>query len=259
MKPSEVEYANMKAHDEHVKYWLTHQGSKITEKRMKLREYDYFSAFQKLYQHLSVFSGFSILDVGCGAGSEMDVYFLQKKAKIIGVDISREMIRCLHKKTLEEKLWVDCYGIVASARALPFKPESFQVAMTVQALHHCPEPQKVLREMTRVARQVAVYEPNKTSFFHRSFRFISKKLHRKFSVTAFDDALVEFNDVGFDHVEIVSLLGQTGYACSLGIVPNRVPLPRSLTNALILTEGLIQKVPIIKWQMGALLVLSMNH
>jgi len=89
-----------------------------------------------------------VLDVGCGTGI-LDYQLENNGFEVIGVDISREMLREALKRGCSKDM-------CASATALPFKSESFDLVISVVMLHHLAEAQVVyeaLKEMVRVTNK----------------------------------------------------------------------------------------------------------
>jgi SAM-dependent methyltransferase len=92
-----------------------------------------------------------LLDVGCGSG---DVPALVKdrlrgRLQAVGVDI-----KLLHLRAAP----ADLQGVVADVRALPFRPQSFDVVTASLFLHHfdAPELPTVLRGLFALARRALV-------------------------------------------------------------------------------------------------------
>jgi SAM-dependent methyltransferase len=89
-----------------------------------------------------------VLDVGCGTGLLFDrLAEALPDAGLFGIDLSAGMLRMARKKAS---------GRAALARAtaerLPFRSCSFDLALTVSALHYWWEPAAAVREMRRVLR-----------------------------------------------------------------------------------------------------------
>jgi ubiquinone/menaquinone biosynthesis C-methylase UbiE len=89
-----------------------------------------------------------ILDVGCGTGLIFDrLAEALPDAGLFGIDLSAGMLRMARGKAR---------GRAALARAtaerLPFRSSSFDLVLTVSALHYWQEPTAGLREMHRVLR-----------------------------------------------------------------------------------------------------------
>lgn len=104
-------------------------------------------------------SGGRILDVGCGTGA-LAGRLQAAGFSVTGIDPSQGMLDVL-ARTHE-----GVTGTRADGAALPFDEGSFDMAITVAALHHVADPaavQRTLAEMVRVVRpagQVVVWDHN---------------------------------------------------------------------------------------------------
>ena len=98
-------------------------------------------------QKLNTFSFCSILDIGCGTGELLSLISKREGVTLSGIDISPEMIRIAR-----EKLGKGSDIRLGDSEELPWKDNSFDVVMCIDAFHHYPHPQKALSEMHRVIR-----------------------------------------------------------------------------------------------------------
>lgn len=87
----------------------------------------------------------SVLDVGCGTGTLLEVLRDRGGVRLAGIDLSPEMIRVAREKLGES---VDLR--VGDAEALPWENGSFAVVTSTISFHHYPHPVQALREMRRV-------------------------------------------------------------------------------------------------------------
>lgn len=83
-----------------------------------------------------------VLDVGCGAGRNLQLYARLGSAH--GVDPSSRAVEFCRLRGLENVT-------VGTADALPFEPEQFGLVAATDVLEHVPEPGAALAEMARVA------------------------------------------------------------------------------------------------------------
>lgn len=91
-----------------------------------------------------------ILDVGSGNGI-FAARFAQSGAAVVGVDSSYPLLRQNPHRRL----------ICGDATTLPFPDASFDLVFEANVLHHVPDRELVVREMTRVSRgHVVLIEPN---------------------------------------------------------------------------------------------------
>jgi len=100
-----------------------------------------------LSENLEGFEGI-ILDVGCGTGEQI-LNLADKGFDVIGLDISKEMIRAAKRKADESKIPVSL--VIASADALPFKEGCISMLISMfGAYSHIPEYDRAFAEMHRV-------------------------------------------------------------------------------------------------------------
>lgn len=73
---------------------------------------------------------------------------------------------------LENLSFVDEIALVVYDGArLPFRNDSFDVALIITVLHHCPDPDAVLAEARRVARRIIVIEEIYENLFEKYFTY----------------------------------------------------------------------------------------
>lgn len=96
-----------------------------------------------------------VLDVGCGNGF-LTVPLARYFGEAVGVDSSEAML-AIHPGE---------HTVCASADALPFEDNSFDLVVASHLLHHLDAPcrERAVNEMGRVARRAVVcYEPNRNN------------------------------------------------------------------------------------------------
>jgi len=89
-----------------------------------------------------------LLDLGCRTASST-VAYAQRGAEVIGVDIDLDAIRIAQMRTREESVAADF--VLADARKLPFKRDSFDVCACIELLEHMPK-----------QKEEAIYEAYRT-------------------------------------------------------------------------------------------------
>lgn len=90
-----------------------------------------------------------VLDIGCGQGRFLEKILCEKEnISCFGIDLSMEMIRIAFEKA--EK---NCHFMVGESDSLPYRDGSFSKIFCMNAFHHFPEPEKSLREMSRVIKE----------------------------------------------------------------------------------------------------------
>jgi ubiquinone/menaquinone biosynthesis C-methylase UbiE len=92
----------------------------------------------------------SVLDVACGTG-ELERLLLSDYStlKIVGVDISEEMLAIAEEKC---RVYPQVSFHNASASALPFANNSFDVIVSANSFHYFDDPLAALMEMQRVLK-----------------------------------------------------------------------------------------------------------
>jgi len=107
---------------------------------------------QRMFDLLDVRLGATLLDVGCGAGN--DVQDLAKlvgpSGRVVGIDSSATMIQQARARTAEAQLPVEF--VQGDAYQLPFEERTFDGCQSSRAFKHLAEPERALAEMVRVAR-----------------------------------------------------------------------------------------------------------
>jgi ubiquinone/menaquinone biosynthesis C-methylase UbiE len=93
-----------------------------------------------------------ILDIGCGTGEH--TLFLGKKGyRVLGMDISNEMIKIAGDRIKEAELKDKVSLIIASAEALPFRDKSFDgLISTFGVFSHIPWASHAFQEIHRVLK-----------------------------------------------------------------------------------------------------------
>lgn len=98
--------------------------------------------FQKVAENVSFED--TVLDVGCGAGVLLDT--LKPLCKdVMGLDISPKAIEILESRGI--------HGKVGTLPKIDFPDKSFDVVVATETLEHLDEPNLLLEEMKRVARE----------------------------------------------------------------------------------------------------------
>lgn len=105
-----------------------------------------------------------MLDVGCGTGFSRDFF----DCDWTGIDPSEKMLKKCRGKCLK-----------ASAEKIPFPDKSFDIVVSVTAMHNFDDIEKGLKEMERVGRGRFVFSVLKKS---RKFKSIKALIEKMFNV-----------------------------------------------------------------------------
>lgn len=103
-------------------------------------------AVRRFLERLPV-SGSSVLELGCGPGGNLRALGARGPARLVGADISLEMVDLARSNTEAEVVWLDGSG-------LPFADQEFDCAFTMTVLQHNSDHAlpAVIAELTRVTR-----------------------------------------------------------------------------------------------------------
>jgi tRNA (cmo5U34)-methyltransferase len=84
-----------------------------------------------------------ILDLGCGTGLELDEIFkVNPQATVMGIDLSKNMLEILERKHFDK---LDRLTLIrGSYFEIDFPADSFDIAISVQSMHHFNRNQKLL-------------------------------------------------------------------------------------------------------------------
>lgn len=103
------------------------------------------------------FRGKRVLDIGCGDGTYThELTELGGVGAIHGTDPAHEAVKVAKAKANSD---AETFA-VSSAYALPYRDDSFDVAILRGVLHHMGQPVDAMREGLRVAPALVVVEPN---------------------------------------------------------------------------------------------------
>lgn len=90
----------------------------------------------------------AVLDIACGTGTLLEEFEKRRPgagARVAGVDLSPGMLAQARRK-----LALRTIVVLGDATRLPFRARTFEIALSVSALHHWRDPAAVLREALRV-------------------------------------------------------------------------------------------------------------
>jgi len=111
---------------------------------------EHYDALRHMAIYMHAIGARSLLDTGCGTGMAM-LYLAQQidGLRTRGNDPSAALLRIASDRHGIPSDQLDC----VSSELLPYEDGEFDVVVETGMLHHTPEPQRVVAEMLRVARQ----------------------------------------------------------------------------------------------------------
>jgi len=95
-----------------------------------------------LLSKLEVRSNDFVLDVGCGSGAAFENPAFKNCPVLLGIDPSDGLIQKARSRGADVA--------VAKGEWLPFRDHTFDLVVSLTAIHHCSEPDLVLQEILRV-------------------------------------------------------------------------------------------------------------
>jgi ubiquinone/menaquinone biosynthesis C-methylase UbiE len=129
--------------------------------------YDVYSPWLRGVARFSDFAGKSILEVGCGMGTDL-LEYARGGAIVTGLDLTP---RHLELARLRFRLF-DTKGtfINGDAENLPFSDDSFDYVFSNGVLHHTPDTQKAVNEIYRVLKPegealIVLYHKNSLTYY----------------------------------------------------------------------------------------------
>jgi len=162
--------------------------------------------FDFLISIIGKISGKLVLILGCGGGMESE-WLSISGGKIIGIDISSQIIRIAKRRFKKKKLKGSF--VVGDMENLPFKLNSFDIIIAYDALHHSENVHTCLLEAYRTTRHImGVIEPNITCLTRKISSIFFKKylmetfgtLTKAYSMTFY---INQFKQAGFKIVKYI--------------------------------------------------------
>ncbi len=107
---------------------------------------------QRMFDLLDVRPGATLLDVGCGAGNDVQdlARLVGPNGRVVGIDSSATMIQQARARTADMHLPVEF--LQGDAYQLPFEEHTFDSCQSSRVFKHLASPERALAEMVRVAR-----------------------------------------------------------------------------------------------------------
>ena len=119
--------------------------------------------------------GGMLLDVGCADGRSC-FPFIDCGATIVGLDISKALVRQAIARAAQHQAQASTTFLVADASVLPFREGTFESVVIYGVLHHVPNPGATCREAYRLLQPGGVYfgSENNVTVFRWAFDLLMK-------------------------------------------------------------------------------------
>jgi phosphatidylethanolamine/phosphatidyl-N-methylethanolamine N-methyltransferase len=101
-------------------------------------------------EHLHIEPGHRILEVGVGTGLSLGIY--PEDVRVVGIDLSQDMLKRAQRKVEEEKLTNVEALMQMDAQEMEFKDSSFDSVVAMYVASVVPDPRKLVDEIRRVCK-----------------------------------------------------------------------------------------------------------
>ena len=123
----------------------------------------------------AIHDGTWLLDVGCAQGRSA-FQLMDHRINVVGLDISKAMIRQAIERTKRERHAARAAFFVGDAANFPFVESCFHYVLVYGVLHHLPNPAETCRQISRVLKPGDIYFGQENN--HSSMRFAFNLLQR---------------------------------------------------------------------------------
>jgi SAM-dependent methyltransferase len=114
-------------------------------------EHDHWPIAKPALERMQIQPADNILDVGCGAGWLSRILARRvPEGRVVGMDISDEMVRHARRKSVE---MANLVFVVGGVDEIPWEAHFFQKAISVESSYYWPDPAKGVRELFRVLHE----------------------------------------------------------------------------------------------------------
>jgi len=165
--------------------------------------------FDELLTALKGFRNRLLLEVGVGSGRNAYPLLEKVKPQLIGLDLSKEMLK--HAKTKMSSL-KDCLDLIlADGEHLPFVNHAFDALICMSTMHYFASPARVLQRFrnalkengTLVYGDLTVHETDNQGFFEGLERTLSK-VHTRYYKPSQIKTLIEKQGFHFSKMKTVA-------------------------------------------------------
>lgn len=176
--------------------------------------------------------GKKVIDIGCGDGTYTQEWYRFGKPKLIfAFDPSTEAVKSAKRNNLYKKHVTYKIGDVYN---LPTKKQ-FDVAIVRGVLHHLYQPEKAIKQISKIAQKVILVEPNG---YNPILKIIEKtsRYHLEHEEKSYLPCQINY--------WIVKYKGKVTHKHYAGLVP--FFCPDMMAKLLKIIEPVIEKIPLIR-------------
>jgi ubiquinone/menaquinone biosynthesis C-methylase UbiE len=136
--------------------------------------------FNEVLRGFTDFENKLLLDVGVGSGRNAKPLLEKIKPRLVGLDLTREMLRTARTKLSAHKQHCDL--ILADAEHLPFAGDTFDTILCMSTMHYFANQEKTLEDYRRLLKKggtfmygdLSPHEEDNQGFFEMLERTVSK-------------------------------------------------------------------------------------
>jgi ubiquinone/menaquinone biosynthesis C-methylase UbiE len=128
--------------------WYEEHAQEYTNHVRNSEDSIYHSLYEKptMYDMLPDIRGMSVISLGCGSGEDCNYLQQQAPSKVIGIDISKNLI------AIAQSSYPNCHFEVMDMENLSFEDQSFDFAYSSLAIHYLEDWTKAFSEVYKILK-----------------------------------------------------------------------------------------------------------
>ena len=178
--------------------------------------YEDYAPWMREFVNFGAYSGKKVLEVGVGQGTDL-VQFAKGGADVSGIDITQRHLELAARNFAVRRMHANLQ--YATAAAIPFKSDSFDVVYSFGVLHHTNDTVRCISECYRVLKpggELILGLYHKYSYFHAYTILVNGILRGKLWALGYKN-LMSLIESGSDGVKFTPLV-KTYSRCQLRIL-----------------------------------------
>ena len=150
---------------------------------------------ERLFEQTNLNNVRNVLEVGCGIGFLTSYLAKEYKWNVTGIDLDSEQVK---RAKIDNKENDYLRFFEADATDLPFENNEFDVILSFDVLHHIPNWDKALNEISRVLRLNGIYILNDLALPRFTAKTFKGLLSNYMGVYSVDDIVNQFKRNNLD-------------------------------------------------------------